>query len=104
MLVDPTAGVDVASKEAILAQVRNLRHQGTALLLVSDDEEDLRVCDRILVMFQGHIVKEINAEWEPPDLVMAMEGWIQDSRNAGDEPTRFEETYNENTRGCCMCA
>lgn len=75
VLVDPTAGVDVASKEAILAKVRNLRDQGRGLLLVSDDEEDLRVCDRIVVMFQGYIFREIGSGWEARDLVMAMEGW-----------------------------
>ena len=77
VLVDPTAGVDVASKEAILAKVRSLRDKGTGLLLVSDDEEDLRVCDRIVVMFQGCVFKEIGSEWEARDLVMAMEGWAE---------------------------
>jgi simple sugar transport system ATP-binding protein len=85
VLVDPTAGVDVASKETILAKVRNLRDQGTGLLLVSDDEEDLRVCDRILVMFQGHVVKEIGLGWEARDLVMAVEGWVEEPRDTGGD-------------------
>jgi ABC-type sugar transport system ATPase subunit len=78
VLVDPTAGVDVASKEGILAKVRSLRDKGTGLLLVSDDEEDLRVCDRIVVMFQGCVFKEIGSAWEARELVMAMEGWAED--------------------------
>jgi simple sugar transport system ATP-binding protein len=84
VLVDPTAGVDVASKEGILTKVRNLRDQGRGLLLVSDDEEDLRVCDRIVVMFQGCVFKEIGSGWEARDLVMAMEGWADgDDRSTG---------------------
>ena len=85
VLVDPTAGVDVASKEAILTKVRALRDQGTGLLLVSDDEDDLRVCDRIVVMFQGHVIKEIASGWEAHDLVMAMEGWVGESHHVGDD-------------------
>lgn len=85
VLVDPTAGVDVASKEAILAKVMSIRDQGTGLLIVSDDEEDLRVCNRIVVMFQGCVFKEIGSGWEPRDLVMAMEGWVEgdDQRKGG---------------------
>jgi simple sugar transport system ATP-binding protein len=79
VLVDPTAGIDIASKEAILAIIRGLREENAGLLLVSDDEEDLRVCDRIIVMFQGQTVKEIGSDWDARDLVMAMEGWAPDA-------------------------
>ena len=50
VLVDPTVGVDVASKRALLEMVRD---SGVATLLVSDDLEELGICDRVLVMFAG---------------------------------------------------
>jgi simple sugar transport system ATP-binding protein len=78
VLVEPTAGVDVAAKISILANIRELRDKGLALLLVSDDLEDLEISDRIIVMFKGRVYKEIERGWNPHDIVMAMEGWTPD--------------------------
>ena len=53
VLMDPTAGVDVKSKEALLAVVERMRREGKAILVVSGELEDLRTCDRVLVMRHG---------------------------------------------------
>jgi simple sugar transport system ATP-binding protein len=74
VLITPTAGVDVRSKEALLEAVGAARGKGTGVLIVSDDLDELRPCDRILVMFRGRIVKTIDGEWQDRDLVAAMEG------------------------------
>src|SRR5205807_6492914 len=42
--VTPTVGVDVAAKESLLNVIDAERDSGTAVLLVSDDLEDLRIC------------------------------------------------------------
>ena len=47
VLMDPTAGVDVKSKEALLAVVERMRREGKAILVVSGELEDLRTCDRV---------------------------------------------------------
>jgi simple sugar transport system ATP-binding protein len=75
VLVEPTLGVDVTAKELILNSIQEIRNKGRAVLLVSDDVEDLWVCDRIIVMFKGHIFKIINKGWKAHDIVMAIEGW-----------------------------
>ena len=51
--MDPTAGVDVKSKEALLAVVDRMRDEGKAVLVVSGELDDLRTCDRVLVMRHG---------------------------------------------------
>ena len=71
VLVDPTVGVDVASKRALLEMVRD---SGVATLLVSDDLEELAICDRVLVMFAGSIVSEVARGWDDRDLVARIEG------------------------------
>ena len=71
ILVDPTVGVDVASKKALLDMVRN---SGVAGLLVSDDLEELAICDRVLVMFAGRIACEVPRGWDDRDLVAKIEG------------------------------
>ena len=42
--------------------------------MVSDELDDLRTCDRVLVMFRGRLVREIARGWRDNDLVAAMEG------------------------------
>jgi simple sugar transport system ATP-binding protein len=74
VLMDPTAGVDVKSKEALLAVVERMRGEGKAILVVSGELEDLRTCDRVLVMRHGAIVAEHKAGWSDNALVASIEG------------------------------
>jgi simple sugar transport system ATP-binding protein len=75
VVVNPTVGVDVASKEALLDALGRSRDQGVALLLVSDDFEDLRVCTRLVVMVRGKIAAEFDRPpWDRQRLISAVEG------------------------------
>ncbi len=75
MAVAPTVGVDVAAKESLLNVVGAARDGGTAVLLVSDDLEDLRICTRLLVMVKGRLVKEYRQPpWDRHELIAAVEG------------------------------
>ncbi|MER5456155.1 sugar ABC transporter ATP-binding protein [Micromonospora sp. NPDC002389] len=74
VLITPTAGVDVRSKQTLLGVVDEVRRRGTTVLVVSDELDDLRICDRVLVMFQGRVVGEMAYGWRDNDLVAAMEG------------------------------
>jgi simple sugar transport system ATP-binding protein len=73
--VTPTVGVDVAAKESLLNVIGAARDDGTAVLLVSDDLEDLRICTRLLVMVKGRLVKEYRQPpWDRHELISAVEG------------------------------
>jgi len=74
VLVHPTQGVDIASKESLFGIVEKARLQGLAVLVVSDDLDELIVCDRILVVFKGAIVKSFGSDWREKELVAAIEG------------------------------
>jgi simple sugar transport system ATP-binding protein len=74
VLVNPTAGVDVRAKESLLATVDAAARAGTAVLLVSDELEDLRVCDRVVVMFRGRVSTELPRGWTDHAMVAATEG------------------------------
>jgi simple sugar transport system ATP-binding protein len=75
VVVTPTVGVDVASKEALLTSIDRARGAGAAVLLVSDDMDDLRICTRLLVMVRGRLVREFRERpWSRHDLIAAMEG------------------------------
>lgn len=71
----PTQGVDIASKAALFAIVERARAGGTAVLIVSDDLDELAVCDRVLVMFRGRLVGELGAGWPHEQLVAMIEGF-----------------------------
>ncbi|MFF4272924.1 sugar ABC transporter ATP-binding protein [Streptomyces sp. NPDC001536] len=74
VLINPTAGVDVKSKESLLSRVDTARQDGTAVLVVSDELDDLRRCDRVLVLFHGRVVAEHPAGWHDHELIASIEG------------------------------
>lgn len=58
----PTRGVDIGAIEFIHARIVEARDQGLAVLLVSADlGEVMNLSDRILVMYEGRIVGEVEA-------------------------------------------
>lgn len=53
----PTRGVDIGAVEFIHGKIRELRANGTAILLISSElDEVLKLSDRLLVMFRGKVV------------------------------------------------
>jgi ribose transport system ATP-binding protein len=60
LLDDPTKGVDVGAKGEFYGLLSDLREKGVAILLhSSDDEELLGLCDRVLVMRDGQVRREL---------------------------------------------
>jgi len=74
VLINPTAGVDVKSKRALLSVVDRARAAGRAALVVSDELADLRTCDRVLVMVNGSLAAEYTVGWTDEELVASIEG------------------------------
>ena len=70
---EPSKGVDIATKQEIHALLRDLADAGATLLVISSDlPELLALCDRILVMREGHIVGELNGSQATEEAIMAM--------------------------------
>jgi simple sugar transport system ATP-binding protein len=60
--VYPSRGLDVGATEAVRQNIIKQRDKGNAVLLVSEElEELLMVADRIAVMFEGRIMDIVNA-------------------------------------------
>ncbi len=74
VLLYPTQGVDIASKDALFAIIERARAGGAAVLIVSDELDELSVCDRVLVIFKGRLTAEFAMGWESEALVAAIEG------------------------------
>ncbi len=63
VLDNPTQGVDVGAKEEIYTIIRRLASEGVAIVVLSSEaQEIMRVCDRSLVLFHGRQVGEVSGE------------------------------------------
>jgi ribose transport system ATP-binding protein len=63
ILDEPTRGVDIGAKEIIHEAIADLVSRGTAVILFTSDlPEMVHLCDRAVIMRQGHIIGEINKE------------------------------------------
>jgi ribose transport system ATP-binding protein len=63
LLNDPTRGIDVGTKQEIYALLHELAGAGAAILFYSTDYDELvGCCDRVLVMYDGAIKRELVGE------------------------------------------
>jgi ribose transport system ATP-binding protein len=60
LLHDPSRGIDVGTKQEIYQLMRSLADQGAGLLFFSTELPELvGMCDRVLVLYEGRIVREL---------------------------------------------
>jgi ribose transport system ATP-binding protein len=80
LIVDePTRGVDVGAKREIYSLLRDLAAQGIAILLISSElEEILGMCDRIIVMREGRVAGELSGESRTEKDIMFLATGIQE--------------------------
>ncbi len=72
LLADPTRGIDVKTKTQIYAMLRQLADQGTAIVLLSTDYEELiQLCDETHVFFDGEIIASLNGDDLTPENIIA---------------------------------
>jgi ribose transport system ATP-binding protein len=63
ILDNPTQGIDVGAKEEIYDIIHDLADEGVAIIvLFSEAQEVVRVCDRALVMYHGELNGELIGE------------------------------------------
>ena len=60
---EPTRGIDIGAKSEIYNLIEKLAQQGKAIVVVSSEmPEIMRISDRVLVMREGKITKELNGD------------------------------------------
>jgi ribose transport system ATP-binding protein len=71
LMFDPTRGVDVGTKHEIYLLMRDFARAGGAVLFYSTDAPELvNLCDRVLVMYRGRIVDELEGEAATEEAIM----------------------------------
>jgi simple sugar transport system ATP-binding protein len=74
VVVSPTQGVDIASKDALFEVIARAQKDGLAVLVCSDELDELSICDRVEVIFHGAITTSMKRGWSDHDMVAAIEG------------------------------
>ncbi|MBC7814212.1 MAG: sugar ABC transporter ATP-binding protein [Burkholderiales bacterium] len=73
VMSEPTRGMDVGAKREVMNILREFRSQGYGVLVVSSEPETvLDVCDRIMVMSRGNVVAEMANENLNKDILMRL--------------------------------
>uniref|UniRef100_UPI0005B2F362 sugar ABC transporter ATP-binding protein n=1 Tax=Rhizobium fredii TaxID=380 RepID=UPI0005B2F362 len=63
LLNDPTRGIDVGTKQELYRLLRQLAETGAAIVFYSTDYDELiGCCDRVLVLYDGRIVRELEGD------------------------------------------
>ena len=71
ILDDPTRGIDVGTKSEIYSQLAKfVEDNGSIILFSSEPEEVLNISDRILVMYRGKIVSELESKKTSQEEIM----------------------------------
>jgi len=60
---EPTAGIDIASKVDVYNLMADVLRKGASIILLSSDINELMgICDRIMILHDGNIIKEFSVE------------------------------------------
>ncbi|MEJ6849913.1 sugar ABC transporter ATP-binding protein [Sinorhizobium fredii] len=63
LLNDPTRGIDVGTKQELYRLLRQLAETGAAIVFYSTDYDELiGCCDRVLVLYDGRVVRELEGD------------------------------------------
>ena len=65
ILDEPTTDLDPQGREEVFALIRRLRQDGISLIVIEHEAEELRQCDRVVLLHQGSIIVDAS----PADLM-----------------------------------
>ena len=72
-LDEPTRGIDVGAKAEIYRLINQMVKEGKTIIMISSEmPELLGMCDRIMVMHEGHKMGELNAAEATQEKIMAL--------------------------------
>lgn len=82
LLADPAKGVDVGAKRDLYQYIVNqVRGKNMSVILyASDNEELIEYCDRVMIMYEGRIVKTLAGDGICEDKIIAASMWCEEER------------------------
>ncbi|MBW3637293.1 MAG: sugar ABC transporter ATP-binding protein, partial [Armatimonadetes bacterium] len=87
LLDEPTRGVDVGAKAEIYALLSQLAQGGAAILMASSEmPEILAMCDRVLVLCEGHLTADLGRDEATPERILEAASPRQIAATLQDSP------------------
>ena len=62
ILNDPTAGVDIETKQEIYNLLEEAKNEGRGIIMYSTEDSEIEICDRAYIMHEGAITEELVGE------------------------------------------
>ena len=86
ILDTPTVGIDIGSKAEIYEYIQQFAKDGIGVIIISDEvEEIVSNCNRVIVMFNGEIVKEYSEEeMKVPDIKHQINELVESGKIGGE--------------------
>lgn len=79
----PSRGLDIGATEYVHARLLEQRQQGTAILLISEDlDEILAISDRIAVIYEGHIMGIVDSHQATPEQLGLLMAGVKEDQQA----------------------
>lgn len=70
ILDEPLVGIDVGTKNELLDIINDLANKGKSIIMISSElPELLRISDRVLIMRNGKIIKEISENFDQEEII-----------------------------------
>lgn len=89
LLNDPTRGVDIGTKQEIYRFMREAKEEKKTILLFSTEDTEMCQCDRVCIMHEGSIVRELSgASINEQNIVQTAFEW----KSKGDGGAQGEES------------
>lgn len=80
---EPTRGIDVGAKQEIYSLMDDLARDGKAIIMVSSDmSEMLGMADRIVIMHEGRLMKELPRQEASQEIIMKYASGYKDEGGA----------------------
>jgi ABC-type sugar transport system ATPase subunit len=81
LLDEPTRGVDVGAKAELYRIIRAIAQEGVGVVVISSElPEVLGISDRIIVMREGRVVGELDAEHATEEAVMSLATGVSEAK------------------------
>ncbi|WP_170112828.1 ATP-binding cassette domain-containing protein [Kurthia sibirica] len=68
---EPTQGIDIGAKDEIYSIMKEIVNEGSSIIVATSEiDELLAICDRVLILFEGEIIKEFSRPSESKNDIM----------------------------------
>lgn len=92
ILDEPTRGIDIGAREEIYQIIYEMAKEGKTVIVISSDlPEILKICPRILVMYEGSLMGELNGDECTEESIIAMASGLQIQQKTARESSTYEK-------------